>query len=1150
MISKWVPVINLCRCLCILIVAMRLPGILPSVSGQDPVSDRLMILLRNTGCTTCKEIIDGEETVVALHYDATKSHIHPGTEEIEIIIQSFPELRELSLLNLSHGKQDILTHLGNLKELRSLDLSMSNISAASLKYLIQVPQLETLKLNYCFGLDDEDAMQYISTLQNLKHLELAAYVTSDRRPSKEAWLKSVEKFFALRQKGVYVSPKSVCKTNQKTYSGLPKLVHLKRLQHLKLNGTSIDDQGLKYFLQFPNLTHLDLSCTSISDDGMTTIGELEKLRSLRLGECLISDQGLHSIGKLVDLEELWLGGAWVTDQGLEHLRDCRSLKWINVVNTLVTDESLQLLKSFPNLERLQASESKITLRGMFSLSAANPKFTLRSAITGFGIRTGRSTSGANQEPLSTSTELFMDSNPRVNDDTLATLYEHGFLSDLADLDLRDTSITDEGLVYLRDSTQLQTLQIERTSVTDEGLKWLKNLKNLRYLPCRESQLTLPGIINLIVSLQGRPSENVFTTACLTRDTRLDLFPTALDLHGMRVSDEDLRLVVPIIELDSINLSDNSFGDVGIRQIAKIPQLRQLWISGPKISGEGVSSLQACRNLETLWLTDTSATEDDIAVLANMKQLRTLNLSGMTFTKKGIKQLQALRHLETLVVDSTALSAIEVHTLQAENPSLVIILSQKRALATVRGRDRANLILPQGYDRTIEQAGVDTNVMDHSLLTIFGDAHFEQSDHLSFYAPRSASSPKDWRGLTTLRSVSLGGLNHLSDAIAALKDLPLLEELYLYECTVSDSDFKEMGILPSVKRLEFVDNIIGSTSMEYLSRFPSLESLSLHGYEVRISESGLQNLSVAKSLTTLDLSGTGITDSALANFPCLEHLESLSLREVPIDAGITHLDRLPNLKMLDLRSTLITDETLDSFHPSKSLRFLALDNTLVSGVGLRRLQERMPDTQISGAKISEEARVIARLFCKLQIPMHRDYNDEISMLDFRRREHLLETLPTVLRLKSLKQLCIGREATDEVLKQVAEISSLETINLWKSQVSENGLQSLLGLPELKKLKIVQTELSAKARSSLADFTRLEGLSFIDTMISDEDLRILKTMPNLQHLYLDGTQVTKACLKYMEELTELRTLSVKRSKIAPNDLTEFEEMHPNCEVIIGD
>jgi Leucine-rich repeat (LRR) protein len=1150
MISQWVLVIQLLRSICILIVAMHLPGISSSASGQDLARDPVLLRLHNARCTTKVETINGVEAVVALRYDAHQSPSYTSTEELEEILESIPELRELSLLNLYSG-QDTLRHLKNLKQLRSLDLSMSQIPAESLKNLEHLPHLETLKLNYCFGLDDEDAMQYVSALPNLKQLELEGYLLSDRWPGKEAWLKTVEEFFTLRQKGVYLSPKSVCSATQKTCAGLPMLVRLKQLQHLKLSASSIDDQGLEYLLQLPNLTHLDLSFTSISDDGMIAIGKLSKLRSLRLLDCLISDQGLQSIGKLVDLEELWLRGAWVTDQGLEHLRGCRSLKRINLANTLVTDESLQLLKSFPDLERLQAGESKITLRGMFNLSAANPKFTLRSAIAGFGIGTGteRRPSDEKQDPLSTLTELYMASNPRVNDDTLGALHEQGFLSDLSHLDLSDTSVTDEGMVYLRDSTQLHFLDIERTSVTDEGLNWLKNLKKLRYLPCRESQLTLPGMIHLIETLQDRPSEDVFTTACLTRDTGHHLFPTALDLHGMRISDDDLRLIVPSIELDTINLSDNPLSDAGVRHIAKIPQLRQLWISGPRISGEGLARLQDCRSLKTLWLTDTRATEDDLPVLANMKQLRTLNLSGMTFTKKGIEQLQALSHLETLIVDSTALTPNEVHVLQGNNPELVIILSQKRALAAVRDRERTDLVLPDGQDRVVEVAGVDTKVIDHPLLRTFGDTHFEQADRLNC-GPNRESSSKDWKGLTTLRYVFLSGLKHPSDAITALKDLPVLEEIHLNRCTVADSDFKDMGILPSVKKLDLYDNIIRNTSLEYLSQLPNLESLGLYGYDVRISEAGIQNLSLAKSLTTLDLSRTTITDAAMAQFPCLQQLESLSLREVPIDSGSTHLTRLPNLKTLDLCNTLVTDETLDSFQPNKALRAIELAGTLVSESGVQRLQERMPDTQISGGRISEQARVKARLFGRLRIPMFRDHNDEVFMLDFRLREHLLETLPTVLQLKSLQQLRIGREATDEVLKQVAEISSLETINLWKSQVTENGLRSLLALPKLKNLYIVQTELSAKARSCLGEFTRLEGLSLIDTMVSDEDLSILRAMPHLQYLYLDGTQVTKDGLKYIDELAELSTLSVKRSKIARVDLKEFEERHPTCQVIAED
>ena len=66
----------------------------------------------------------------------------------------------------------------------------------------------------------------------------------------------------------------------------------------------------------------------------------------------------------------------------------------------------------------------------------------------------------------------------TNDDSLKSL---AGLGEVRSLNLRDTQVTDAGMVHLAKLTQLRRLHLERTPVTDEGIAHLAGLAHLEYL---------------------------------------------------------------------------------------------------------------------------------------------------------------------------------------------------------------------------------------------------------------------------------------------------------------------------------------------------------------------------------------------------------------------------------------------------------------------------------------------------------------------------------------------------------------------------------------------------------------------------------------------------------------------------------------------
>lgn len=70
------------------------------------------------------------------------------------------------------------------------------------------------------------------------------------------------------------------------------------------------------------------------------------------------------------------------------------------------------------------------------------------------------------------------------------------LTNLKDLALYDSRVTDLGLSYLDKLTNLQSLVLHGTAVSDDGLMYLKKLGKLQHLTLYNSNVTLTGVRDL------------------------------------------------------------------------------------------------------------------------------------------------------------------------------------------------------------------------------------------------------------------------------------------------------------------------------------------------------------------------------------------------------------------------------------------------------------------------------------------------------------------------------------------------------------------------------------------------------------------------------------------------------------------------------
>lgn len=76
---------------------------------------------------------------------------------------------------------------------------------------------------------------------------------------------------------------------------LIKIAQLADLEFLGLDGTQIDDEGVKHLAGLKKLEGLTLNDTRISDAGLTSLHELKQLKRIWLRDTTVTDAGLHQL---------------------------------------------------------------------------------------------------------------------------------------------------------------------------------------------------------------------------------------------------------------------------------------------------------------------------------------------------------------------------------------------------------------------------------------------------------------------------------------------------------------------------------------------------------------------------------------------------------------------------------------------------------------------------------------------------------------------------------------------------------------------------------------------------------------------------------------------------------------------------------------
>ncbi|MBI3209113.1 MAG: hypothetical protein HYZ37_09475 [Candidatus Solibacter usitatus] len=320
---------------------------------------------------------------------------------------------------------------------------------------------------------------------------------------------------------------------------------------------------------------------------------------------------------------------------------------------------------------------------------------------------------------------------------------------------------------------------------------------------------------------------------VVKDSAGDLIEVSL--RGAFVGDSDLERLRDLRKLRRLDLSLTRITDVALEHLKDLPSLTELDLTYAESVGDGgVARLRSAKKLERIYLEGTKVSDSGAVSLAAILTLRVINLRCAQITDAALERLEPLTQLEELVVGGNRITGHGLVYLQAL-PSLKL-LDLSGAQTTDNGISSVTLT-----DRNIEG--------------LAGLAGLESLNLASVEIPRAGEiGGNGIQEVISLR-VSDAGLEKLM-SLRALRNLTL---------TRAPITGKGIGFLAQLPRLQnlvlsHAENI-GDEEMDALSKLARLTSLDLSG--TKVSDAGLRKLAKQKSLRMLYVSGSRVTANGVA-----------------------------------------------------------------------------------------------------------------------------------------------------------------------------------------------------------------------------------------------------------------------------------------------
>ncbi|HEY1065624.1 MAG TPA: hypothetical protein VGE52_05935 [Pirellulales bacterium] len=171
-----------------------------------------------------------------------------------------------------------------------------------------------------------EVFQRLGELKTLRYLDVSSTNVTD------AHLAAIAKATSLQALNL--------RETKITDAGLASLLALPNLTHLDLAGTAISDQGALTLARIPTLISLDVSNTNVGDAGAAALLALPSLERINLGGTRITDAAFASLAPNAKLLDVAIDDTEAGDRAVAKLAALPNLRELRVQQTRATAASV------------------------------------------------------------------------------------------------------------------------------------------------------------------------------------------------------------------------------------------------------------------------------------------------------------------------------------------------------------------------------------------------------------------------------------------------------------------------------------------------------------------------------------------------------------------------------------------------------------------------------------------------------------------------------------------------------------------------------------------------------------------------------------------------------------------------------------------
>ncbi|CBH17045.1 T. brucei spp.-specific protein [Trypanosoma brucei gambiense DAL972] len=838
-------------------------------------------------------------------------------------------LEKLSLLGCN-GIDAGIGCLGNLPQLKVLDLSGTNTDSDSLRGLCVSQTIVSLNLSHCWKVT---SVFHISALETLNELNLSDCIRIN--------------------------------------AGWEALEKLQQLHVAILSNTHITDRDISHFSKCKELVTLDLSfCDELFD--ITSLSNITTLEDLNLDNCSKIRKGLSVLGELPRLRVLNVKGVHLTNSVIGSLGNgksfvklildnCKGLSDVTFLSSLSTLKELNLhhcdavtsgigtLGRLLQLRVLDLGWTKIDNNSLEDICACSSplvslnlshckEITSISAIASLNALEKLNidncchvTSGWNVFGTLHQLRVAVLSNTRINDENIRHISECKSLNTLNLAFCND--ITD--ITALSNITMLRELNIDWCFNIEKGVEALGKLPKLRELDAKKcgtsvrwmQQYPYNTLFKSLVKLNLENGRESFCVGTLSSTAIVEEL-----LLGRACEPYHLPPISSLRRLRVLNLDDGRVCDIWLEGISQSKSLQSLNVSNCNYITD-ISALSSLSTLEELNVNCCDRIRKGWEAFEALTRLRVATLSVTWVTNEGIRLLSGCKNLRNLELYCCRdVSNIEpINNIKSlEELTIQNCHNINEGLLKVGMLPRLRVLVLRKLQST------------YFSLSSLGES--KSLVKLTIEGPEELCDIKLISNIATLKELKIAHGDRLLNDVGDLGKLPWLHVLTLSHFNMGNTCFESVCKIRSLKSLDITHsfelpdiyhisnltaleelNLSGCyhiiSGWEALTALPRLRVLNLSSTRVTTSYGGYY-ISRCKSLITLNLESCDMTDaSCLADIKTLEELHIGKCEE--LTRGFSALFTLPQLRILNLMDSLITDEDLREIQLSHTIEDLNL-----------------------------------------------------------------------------------------------------------------------------------------------------------------------------------------------------------------------------------